>query len=75
MLVGVARSPLAADVIGLIALLAALIGMWLWEGRRPLSERALSDRRPAQLAKNIGVRAKSSAERVVPPYTHCPARR
>jgi hypothetical protein len=36
-LVGVARSPLAADLIGLIALLAALIGMWLWEGRRPLS--------------------------------------
>ena len=37
MLVGVARSPLAADLIGLIALLAALVGMWLWEGRRPLS--------------------------------------
>jgi hypothetical protein len=36
-LVGVARSPLAADLIGLIALLAALIGMWLWEGRRRLS--------------------------------------
>ena len=37
MLVGVARSPLAADLIGLAALLAALIGMWLWEGRRRLS--------------------------------------
>jgi len=33
-LVGVVRSPLAADLVGLVVLLGALVGMWLWEGRR-----------------------------------------
>ncbi len=52
-LIGVSRTPLAADIIGLVVLLGAMVWMWLREGstsRRP----GLSGRGPWKAAAPAG---------------------